>query len=75
MADWQAGEGAVRLPACREERGEEMARISVQVGDRFTRAGGSPKVDLVTALVDKPSHLLHARLLLEDGSQPLGCHR
>ncbi len=44
-----------------------MARISVQVGGRFTRAGGSPKVYVVTALGDKPGHLPHARLLLENG--------
>ncbi|MCW2241784.1 hypothetical protein [Azospirillum canadense] len=44
-----------------------MARASVQVGDRFTRAAGSPKIYVVTALVDKPGQLPHARLLLEDG--------
>ncbi len=44
-----------------------MARVSVYVGDRFTRAAGSPKVYVVTALVDKFSHLPDARLLLEDG--------
>ncbi|MCW2239033.1 hypothetical protein M2351_003663 [Azospirillum canadense] len=44
-----------------------MVRASVQVGDRFTRAAGSPKVSVVTALIDKPGHLPHARLLLETG--------
>ncbi|MCW2239095.1 hypothetical protein [Azospirillum canadense] len=44
-----------------------MAPISVQMGDRFTRTAGSPKIYVVTALVDKPGHLPHARLLLEDG--------
>ncbi len=44
-----------------------MVRISVQVGERFTRAAGSPKVYVVTALVDRPGHFLHARLLLENG--------
>ncbi|MCW2240338.1 hypothetical protein [Azospirillum canadense] len=45
-----------------------MARISVQVGDRFTQAADSPKVYVVTAMVDKPDHLPHARLLLEEGT-------
>lgn len=45
-----------------------MARASVQVGERFTRAVGSPKVYVVIALVDRPGHLPHARLLLEDGT-------
>ncbi|MCW2242515.1 hypothetical protein [Azospirillum canadense] len=44
-----------------------MTRMSVQVGDRFTRTAGSPKIYVVTALVDKPGHLPHARLLLEGG--------
>ncbi|MCW2239060.1 hypothetical protein [Azospirillum canadense] len=37
------------------------------MGDRFTRAAGSSKVYVVTALVDKPGLLPHACLLLEDG--------
>lgn len=44
-----------------------MARATVQVGDRFTRAVGSPTVYEVIAIVEKPSHLPHARLAMEGG--------
>lgn len=45
-----------------------MARNKiVEVGDRYTRADGSPKIYFVTAVVEKPGHPPHARLLLEGG--------
>jgi hypothetical protein len=44
-----------------------MAPASVQVGDRFTRAVGSATVYVVTAIVEKPGHVPHARLAMEGG--------
>ncbi len=46
-----------------------MARSkAVEIGARYTRADGSSGIYVVTAVVEKPGHLPHARLVLDDGT-------